>query len=61
MSDLKYKLGEYKGYPILEIHEHNPAKDEYFKVFGFGLKKAKVILASISKIQKFVEKFSKDS
>jgi len=44
---LKYKIGEYKGYPILEIHEYNEAKDEHFKVFGFGLKKAKVILASM--------------
>jgi len=46
--------GEYKGSKTIQLHESDSATDQY--PFGFGVRKAKLILAHIEDIRAFVKK-----
>ncbi len=48
---------EFKGNPMLVLRQD--AEDRF--PFQFGLKKAKLVLEHIDEIQKFVNKYSKES
>lgn len=47
-EDFSTRISEYKGHPILEIHNGRG------KLISFGLRKAEAILASVEAIEGFV-------
>ena len=49
---MKIQTGEYKGYPFLTLSE-GEGRNEY--KLGFGVRKAKMIIAAFDHIKKFVE------
>jgi hypothetical protein len=48
-------IGEYKGHKTLSLVEDGAAPSDKYPPFSFGVKKAKLILAHINEIQKFVD------
>lgn len=53
----KVALSDYKGSPVLQLINDEDVNAKY--PFSFGLKKAKLILAHIEDIKKFVEQQDK--
>lgn len=53
MTEYEVKFEEYKGSPVLVIYKNG------YRVMGFGVAKAKAILACTGAIEKFVKKFEK--
>ena len=52
------KIGEFKGNKTITLIEEGSEMSEKYP-FSFGLKKAKLILANIEDIKKFVEESEK--
>lgn len=50
---MSYELGEYKGYPTIKLIDDEDTNDKKYNM-TFGMRKAKLILAHIDAIQKFV-------
>lgn len=48
------KIGEYKGHKTITLLEEGKEEPDKFP-FSFGLKKAKLIIANIDDIKKFIE------
>jgi hypothetical protein len=51
MISMTVKLGEYKGHPTISLSKEGD--DEH--PFTFGLSKAKLIIANMEDIKKFIE------